>query len=353
MTFQRVMPEQLKNFCRSVFRQAGAVPQHAEILADTLVEANLRGTDTHGVLRLKIYATRIENNIVNTDPSAIKVLSETPVTSLIDAADSPGQVAGTLAMDTAIKQAKTSGIGIVGVRNSNNFGAAAYYAMKPLEHDMIGFVCGETGPNLAPYGGIEAAIGSNPFSVAIPADGLPPVVLDIAMSKAAGGKIRKAANEGNQIPAGWIIDSEGLPSTNPSDYVDRRGCLVPFGGHKGSGLSFMISLLAGVLCGPVFGSDVGRAFSLKEPARSGQLYAAISIDRFCDPAEYKKRVTNRIKSLKRCRPAKGVKEIFYPGEIEAKTRATRTKNGIPLKSTLLDELKAVAAYYGIPLFEYR
>lgn len=344
-----VMADPLRDFCRAVFRKAGAIPEHADILADTLVEANLRGVDTHGVMRLQIYATRIEKKLLNTDPNAIKILSETSTTCLMDGADSAGQILGVMAMEKAVALARASGVGIVAVRNSNNFGAAAYYAMLALPHHMIGVVIGEAGPNLAPYGAAEAALGSNPLAIAVPAGEFPPVVLDMAMSVAAGGKIRKAAKEGKPIPEGWIINSEGIPSTDPNDYVDpsRKGCLVPFAGHKGSGLAVMISLLAGAMSGPTFGINVGPAFSLEKAAHAGQLYIAIRIDNFCDRAQYKSRVDQEIRSLKNTRRAQGVEEIFVPGEIEANTRAKRLKGGIPLGPAIMEELKVLAQHFQV------
>ena len=347
MTSPNVMPAPLKDFCCAILQKAGATPAHAEIIAETLVAANLSGIDTHGVLRLKIYATRIEKKVVNTNPDAIHILKESPTTCLIDGADSPGQIIGVMAMKKAIALAKKSGIGIVAVRNSNNFGAAGYYAVKPLACDMIGMVCCESGPNLAPFGAAEAGLGNNPIAIAIPAGTYPPLVLDMAMSVVAAGKIRKASKEGKSIPEGWVIDSDGLPTTDPLVYTERRGYLVPVGAHKGSGLAIMVSLLAGALTGPIFGKNVGRAFSLENPGHVGHLFAALRIDNFCDPAEYRQRVDERIRSLKSCRPAKGVQEILFPGEKEARTRKERLEKGIPLSANLLKELKELGTTWEV------
>jgi ureidoglycolate dehydrogenase (NAD+) len=275
----------LKEFARAVVRKVGALPEHAEIIADILVAANLRGVDTHGVMRLPLYIAQMEKGALNTDPQKIRVLAEHPATCLMDGADSPGFVVAFVAMQKAIELAKVTGVGIVGVRNSNHFGAAAYYAMMPLVHEMIGMACTNTRAMLAPFGGAEAGVGNNPLAIAVPAGEFPPVVLDMAMSVAAGGKIHMAAKEGRRIPEGWVVNAQGLPTTDPLDFTDhsRKGCLVPFAGYKGSGMAFIIDLLAGALTGPLFGMAVDSEFSTESPSHMGNTLVAIRIADFVEP----------------------------------------------------------------------
>jgi len=344
-----VAPDRLKTFCRDVFLRVGTDSHDAEILADTLIAANLRGVDTHGVMRLSLYASRIEKKILNTDRRAITVLSESATTCLMEGAHAPGQILGVMAMDRAIELARSAGIGIVGVRNSNNFGAAAYYAMKALDHNMIGIVMAETGPILAPYGSLVATLGNNPLAAAIPAGDFPPVVLDIAMSVAAGGKVRKAAQEGDSIPEGWVMTGEGYCTTDPHDYLDpdTKSVLLPFAGHKGSGLAIIIGLLAGVMTGPTFGMAVGGAFSMEFPQGAGHLYIALNVEHMCETAEFKGRVDARIRELKTCPRAPGFDDILVPGELEHRTQTERLQKGIPIGAALLKEMRELGTRLGV------
>lgn len=344
-----VAPDRLKTFCRDIFLRVGTAPHDAEILADTLIAANLRGVDTHGVMRLPLYASRIEKKILNTDGRAITVLSESATTCLMEGAHAPGQILGVMAMDRAIDMARSAGVGIVGVRNSNNFGTAAYYAMKALDHDMIGIVMAETGPMLAPHGSLMGALGNNPVAIAVPAGDFPPIVLDIAMSVAAGGKVRKAAQEGKSIPEGWVMTGEGCTTTDPHDYLDpdKKSVLLPFAGHKGSGLAIIIGLLAGVLTGPTFGMGVGGAFSMEFPQGAGHLYIALSVQHMCETEEFKRRVDARIRELKSCPRAPGFDDILVPGELEHRTQTERIQTGIPVGAALLKEMEELGSRLGV------
>ena len=213
--------------------------------AANLIFANLRGVDSHGVIRMKIYAERLRAG--GFKPRARpKLISDRASSALIDARHGVGQVAAAAAMKLAIAKAAKSGAAVVSVRNSNHFGASAFYAMRALDHGMIGFACTNAGPTMAPTGGREGRLGNNAMAIAVPAGKFPPIVLDMATGAAAWGKIFVAQQEKRKIPATWATDRHGVPTDDP-DVAADGGLIQPFGGYKGYGLSLVIDILTGVL----------------------------------------------------------------------------------------------------------
>jgi L-2-hydroxycarboxylate dehydrogenase (NAD+) len=247
----------------------------------------------------------------------------------------------------AIGKAKQSGIGWAGARMSNHAGPAALYAMMPLAHDMIGlYLAAGSNNHLAPWGGTELLLGTNPVAVAIPALEEPPVVLDMAPTVAAFGKVRLKAQRGETMPEGWMVDREGNPLTDPKRADD--GLLLPIGGYKGYGLALIIGLLGAVLNGAAFGRDV-RDF-LREPGaatNTGQAVVAIAIDAFSPVAEFKRNIDTVIRSIRESARMPGVERIWVPGEQSHLKRLDRVANGIPMPSSLKESLDAVARDLGV------
>jgi LDH2 family malate/lactate/ureidoglycolate dehydrogenase len=336
----RIPADELRTTCVVILEKAGLPSDDAAIAADCLVEADLRGVDTHGVIHLPMYIRRIELGLTNPRPR-LAMLRETATTALLDGDHGLGQVVAARAMDQAIALARRSGIGLVGVRNSTHFGMAAQFAMMALSRDMIGLVINSGKASMPPWGGAEARIGNNPVAVAVPAGQERPIVLDMAISVAARGKIKRAKRQGVAIPPDWATDHLGQPTTDPAQAL--AGFLCPIGGPKGSGLALINGLLAGVLMGGTFTWEVGSVYDdLDRPQRVGHLLAALAVDSFTPIAEFKSRVDELIREIRYCPPAPGFERIYLPGEIEFECHQRRSREGIPLSRALWEKLAEMA-----------
>jgi LDH2 family malate/lactate/ureidoglycolate dehydrogenase len=329
-------------FCIACFEKLGLSPQNARLTAENLIFANLRGVDSHGVIRMKIYAERLRAG--GFKPGARpKVVSEHESSALIDARHGVGQVAASAAMELAIAKAEKTGAAVVSVRNSNHFGASAFYAMQALEHGMIGFASTNAGPTMAPTGGREGRLGNNALAVAVPAGKFPPIVLDMATGAVAWGKIFVAQQEKRKIPATWALDRNGAPTDDPNAAA-HQGLIQPFGGYKGYGLSLLIDILTGVLSGGGFSTHVRTLYQqIESPSHIAHTCAALRIDAFMPLAEFRQRMDEIIQLMHSCPAAPGVERIFVPGEIERETEHRRRAGGIPLNAGLQEELKTLGA----------
>jgi len=337
----RVPADELRATCVTILVRAGVPPADAAVASDCLIQANLRGLDFEGVSLLPIYVHRIRLGLTNARPQ-LTVLRETAVTALLDGDHGLGQVVAARAMERAITLATRSGIGVVGVRNSTHFGMAAQFAMMALERDMIGCVINNGRALLAPTGGTRAMIGDNPMAVAVPAGRERPIVLDMALTAVARGKIKQAQSQGAPIPVEWATDASGQSTTDPTQAL--AGLLSPIGGAKGYGLALINGLLAGVLMGGPFAWQVGSVYDdLDRPQRMGHLVAAIAVDGFMPAAEFKARVDELIREIRRCPRAPGVERVYLPGEIEFECHERRSREGIPLDAMLWQELCMMAA----------
>src|SRR5579884_412769 len=285
----RIPAERLESFITRAFVAAGLPDADAHAVARLMVEADLRGSDTHGVIRLPIYVRRIRADGVNPKPN-IRVVSERPSAALLDGDNGMGHLVMRRAAHVAIEKAKATGIGWVGVRMSNHAGPAALYATMPLRHDMIGlyFAVGSNN-HLPPWGGSESLLGTNPLAVAVPALEEPAIVLDMAPTVAAYGKVRLKAQRGESMPVGWMIDRDGKPLTDPNRADE--GHLLPIGDYKGYGLSLIIGLLAGALNRAALGREViDFVKETGKAANTGQAVAAIAIEAFVPPDAFKRAV---------------------------------------------------------------
>jgi LDH2 family malate/lactate/ureidoglycolate dehydrogenase len=342
----RIAAPVLAAFVRRAFEAAGLPAGDAEQVAGLMVEADLRGSDTHGVIRLPIYVRRLKAGGINKRPS-IRLAQEKPAAALVDGDNGMGHLVMRFAAQTAIEKAKRSGVAWVGTRMSNHAGPAALYAMMPLAHDMIGiYLAVGSNNHLPPWGGLENLLGTNPIAIAIPAGEEPPVVLDMAPTVAAFGKVRLKAQRGEEMPVGWMIGRDGKPLTDPKRADD--GLLVPIGEYKGYGLSLIIGLLAGTLNRAAFGRDIVD-FN-KEPgkaANTGHAMIALSIEAFAPVEQFKRDMDVAIRTMRGAERLPGVERIWLPGEQSHLKRIERGKNGVPMPKPLRDALDAVARDLGV------
>lgn len=340
-------PKRLEDFVHKLFAKAGVQDDYARIIAESLVQADLRGVDSHGVVRTKIYLERLEAGMVN--PHAdIVVISQTEAMALVDGQNNFGAVIGSKALDLSLQRAKQYGASIVGVRHSNHFGTCAYYALKAIQQDCALLVVSNASQTMPPTGGIRPFIGTNPLAVGVPAGEELPFILDMATSVVSRGKIIVSAQKEEQIPYGWAIDKEGNPTTDPHQAL--AGSVLPVGGAKGYGLSMFIDIFCGVLTGAGFGKYVNNMYeNWKEPQNVGHLFIAIDIKRFIPVDQFKERMDRYIRELKAEPKAPGVQEILIPGEIEHRLTVERQKHGILLSTKLVRELEEIGKRYGVNL----
>jgi len=337
----RVPAARLAAFVVRAFTAAGVPAADAEILAGLMVEADLRGSDTHGVIRLPLYIRRIRAGGINPTPD-IRVVSDRPSAALVDGDNGMGHLVMRRATHLAIEKAKATGIGWVGARMSNHAGPAALYATLPLQHDMIGlyFAVGSSN-HLPPWGGSECLLGTNPMAIAVPAMDEPPIVLDMSPTVAAFGKVRLKAQRGEQMPVGWMIDREGKPLTDPKRADE--GYLLPIGDYKGSGLSLIIGILAGALNRAALGREVvDFVKEAGKPTNTGHAIAAISVEAFMPPTDFKRSIDTVIRDIRNSPRLPGVERIWLPGEQSHAKLAERRANGIPMPKALRDTLDGVA-----------
>jgi LDH2 family malate/lactate/ureidoglycolate dehydrogenase len=338
----------LTRFVSLCFERLGVPEADAAIAADALVTADLRGVDTHGVIRFSPhswYVKWLREGTMTAKPN-IRVVAETPSVALLDGDGGIGMVIGTRAMELAIRKAKDTGVGMVGVRNSRHFGMSAYYAMMALAHDMIGLSMTNASRQVVPTFGREARFGTNPICVAAPAGEELPFVLDMATTTAAAGKLEVAARLGKTIPPGWALDEKAEPTVDPR-VAQKARRLLSLGGtreggsHKGYGLAIVVEILCGVLTGTITALN-----AVQEPR--GHFFAAVQIDSIRPAAEFKKDMDRLIGELKGTPPILGQERVYVAGEIEFETARERAANGIPLHRSVLGGLREVSELLSLP-----
>ena len=340
-TDTRIATDRLAAFVIRALAAAGLSKQDAEIVAGLMVEADLRGSDTHGVIRLPLYVRRIRAGGVNAKPN-IRVVSDRPSAALIDGDNAMGHLVMRRAAHLAIDKAKATGVGWVGARMSNHAGPAALYVTMPLHHDMIGlyFAVGSN-THLPAWGSSESLLGTNPMAVAVPAHEESAIVLDMAPTVAAYGKVRLKAQRGEPMPVGWMIDKQGKPLTDPKRADE--GHLLPIGDYKGYGLSLIIGILAGALNRAALGREV--VDFVKETGKAtntGQAIAAIAIDAFMPAADFKRNVDQVVRDMRNSQKLPGVERIYLPGEQSHAKLLDRRARGVPMPKALRDTLDTMA-----------
>jgi LDH2 family malate/lactate/ureidoglycolate dehydrogenase len=339
-----VPAEKLRRHCQGVLTNVGLREAHAALVAESLVFADRRGVASHGVVRLSAYLDRVHAGVMQVDPE-MELVKDNPASGLLDARNGFGQIAGVKAMDIAIKKAESSGAGIVAVKNSNHFGAAAFFALRAVAANMIGLVLTNASPAMPPYNAKKPLVGTNPLAVAIPAGSQKPIVLDMATSVVARGKIRYvAARRGEKIPFGWAVDAEGKPTDDPFEAL--KGSLAPIGGPKGAGLSLVIDLLCGALTGTALTGEVKNITDISGPARTGHMFIAMNVARFIDPHLFTQSIDTVIERIKALPSADGT-PVYLPGEIEFNLEAKRLAEGIPLAADVIEDLNRLGERYGV------
>lgn len=343
---RRFQSRDLESFVARALTAVGLPASDAEQVAQLMILADLRGSDGHGIFRLPQYIRRIKAGGMNLRPN-IHVVQETDATALVDGDNGMGHLVMRFATGVAIEKAGRSGIGWVGVQRSNHAGPAALYAMMALEHDMIGIYLAVGSANhMPPWGGVELLLSTNPIAFAIPASEEPPIVLDIATSVAAYGKVKTKAQRGEQMPEGWMITAFGQPLTDPKR--TEEGFLLPIGGYKGYGLALIFGLLAGTLNGAAFGRDV-IDFNKddKTPTNTGQIIVALDISRFSPVETFKRTVDAVIRDMKNSKKMPGVERIRVPGEQSHATWLELSAVGVPMNETLFKDLQRLGGELAI------
>jgi LDH2 family malate/lactate/ureidoglycolate dehydrogenase len=343
----RIAAARLEAFIARAFEAAGISAGESRTIAALMTRADLQGSEGHGVFRLPQYIRRIRGGAVNVRPR-IRVEREAAGMALVNGDNGMGHLVMRFATEKAIEKAKAAGVAWVGVKWSNHAGPASLYAAMPLEHDMIGLYLAVGNANhLPPWGGLDMLLSTNPIAVAVPAGDEPPIVLDMATTVAAYGKVKTKAQRGEMMPEGWMMDRQGRPLTDPKRA--NEGFLLPIGGYKGYGLALIFGLLAGTLNGAAMGKDVVD-FNADDtsPTNTGHAIVAINVDAFQPVAEFKRSVDALVRDLRKSERLPGIDRIRLPGEGSRAARADRVKNGIPLPAPLAASLSALAAELKIP-----
>ena len=348
----------LKNFCTAVFMHFGITKTDGEQAADVLAKSDLRGIDSHGVARLHTYFEMLELGRINPKPK-IKIVREKASVATVDGDNGLGLVVGPKANEIAMDKAEEHGSGWVSVCNTNHFGIAGYYVLQALERDLIGWAMTNSTKLVTPLWGAERMLGTNPIAIAFPGYREPPIVIDMATSAVAYGKIEIALRKKEPVPKGWIINKDGRDTSNPQDMIDG-GAQLPLGseremgGHKGYALASMVDILCCVLSGANWG-PFAPPFALRQeiPERKvgkgiGHFFGALQIDGFIDKAEFKKQIDEWIRVFRNTKPAPGTNGPLIPGDPEREAEAIRSKNGIPLIKPVVDDLLDISRKTGIP-----
>jgi len=349
-----IRAEPLLSFTREIFRSAGSSAEDAALVSDHLVEANLAGVDSHGVVRVPEYVGKLERwksatptgsgttpSSLRLNPAArVRTVRETPTTAVVDGDWGFGQVCATAAMKMAIAKARSYGAAFVAGRHTDHVGRAAAYPLMAAREGLIGMTFVKVNPVMVPQGGRAALLGNNPISVAIPS-GTPgqPIFVDVAMSVVAGGRIMVAQDKGERIPEGWAVDSSGRPTTDPLDFTQRGGALLPVGGHKGYALSLVNETLGGILSG------AGALAHLE--SNNAFMHVALDVGAFLPLPEFEAQVRQMVSEIRASPRRVPEEEIMIPGDPEYRMMERRRREGIPLPEKTWRDIGAVAERYGV------
>jgi LDH2 family malate/lactate/ureidoglycolate dehydrogenase len=343
---QTISVLELVRFITDALISVGLSAADARNVAALMAEADARGADGHGVFRLPQYIKRIQSGGINVAPN-IRAIREQAASALVDGDNAMGHLVMSRAAEIAVEKARTAGVAWVGARNSNHAGPAMLYARMPLKHDMIGiYIAVGSANHLPPWGGTEMLLSTNPISIAVPAARHDAIVLDMATTNAAYGKVKIKAQRGEQMPEGWMMDRQGKPLTDPKRASE--GFLLPIGGPKGYGLALMFGLLAGTLNGAAFGKDVvDFNADSKTLTNTGHAIVAVNIAAFADVNTFRQSVDEIWEQMKSSPKLPGVDEIRLPGERSEKIYEERVANGIPVSAELRKVLDELADRLGV------
>lgn len=338
-----ISQEKLTVFAAACLEKLGLAAADARLVADTLVAANLRGVDSHGIVRLPHYATRLRNGTVKARP-AIRVQRTGPSAAVVEGDAGMGQLVAARAMEEAIALAKESGVGAVAARNSSHCGACAWFVEMAVKAGMVGIALTHTDSIMVPPGMKRIFLGSNPIAFGAPAGSEPPIVIDMSTTHAAWGKVIVARQEGKPIPADWALDAEGRPTTDAARAVG----LAPTGGHKGFALALMIEVLCAQLTGSPFGPHVTKMYGeLDKPRQLGHFMLALDVARFTDASAFREQIDALAQEIRSQEPADAARPPMAPGDPERATATQRARNGVPLGPGVLAELNALGKELGV------
>jgi LDH2 family malate/lactate/ureidoglycolate dehydrogenase len=339
-----VPAEVLRAFTAALFARVGFGKADAAVQAEVLVWANLRGIDSHGVLRIPWYVELVETGLMNPRPN-LTVVVETSATMLVDVDHGPGPVVTTKVMQWAISKARNAGIGWAFIRNTTHQGPLGYYASLAAQAGMAGLAIVCSPPNMAPHGAKAPGVHNSPLAIAVPAGRHERLLLDLATSVAAGGKLQLARDKGVPIPAGWALDQAGTPTTDAS----QAAILLPMAGPKGSGLALMFECLSSLVVNNPLAAPMLTGQETTRRHRQNGIVAAIDIGRFADLENYCEQVDATIDGLKALPTADKVTEVLMPGEPEDRTQQERLRHGIPLPVGTIRRIRPVADRLGVPV----
>ena len=352
----------LEEFTRKVFEKMGCPSDQARAATDVFIAAELRGLPSHGMIRIKDYYQLWKAGRINVNPD-VKVVHESPSTAVVDGDRAVGMIAATRSMEIAIEKARKAGTGWVSTRNSNHFGIAGYYAMKALEHDMIGITMTIANPLVAPTWSVSQMLGTNPIAVAVPAASYPPFVADFSTTPIARGKLAVAAKKGEKVPYGYVQDARGNPSDDP-DIIKQGGSMLTLGGstehggHKGYCMSSVVDILSAVLSGANFGPFCPPSVAYlpvkeeKVGEGTGHFFGAMRIDAFQPGDTFKKQMDKWIETFRDATPAEGHDRVLIPGDPEREQEEKIRREGIHVIKPIQQEMKEIANELGLG-FEMR
>jgi len=343
MTETSVSAAKLTGFAAACLEKLGLAAADARLVAETLVESNLRGVDSHGVVRLPHYAKRLRNGTVNPRPR-ISVQRTGASTAVVEGDRGMGQLVAVRAMQEAISLARESGVGAVGARNSSHCGACAYFVELAAREGMAGIALTHTDSIMVPPGMKRIFLGSNPIAFGAPTAGGPPLVIDMSTTHAAWGKVIVAREEGKSIPPDWGVNAEGRPTTDPHSVVG----LAPSGAHKGYALALMVEVLCAQLMGVPFGRHVTKMYGeLDKPRNLGHFMLALDVGRFVDPVLFGSKVSQLLEEARAEEPSDPARAPLAPGDPERLTAERRRRVGVPLGAAVFAELNALATELGV------
>ncbi|MDR3561038.1 MAG: Ldh family oxidoreductase [Negativicutes bacterium] len=346
----RINKKGLQKFCEAILVQAGVEAGAAKTVTEVMLYADMRGVESHGIQWLPIYTKRL---VAGGVAAGVQPTLETDnkAAGVVSANNGFGQVAAQKAVEVAMAKAREYGVAAVGVSHSNHIGAAGYYTLQAAEAGFISIVCGNTTPLMPPWGGKELRLGSNPLSIGIPVGDQYPIIIDMATSAGARGKIFIAEKKGEKIPWGWALDSEGQPTDDPQKAI--KGFLLPMAGPKGYGLSLAIDVLGGVMTGSLFGKHIPPLFGKPEvPQDVGHFIIIINIEHFIGREFYNRQIAALIEGIKEVDTLPSVDKIYLPGEIEYLKYLESEKLGVPVEQKTLNEVEALGRQLGLNPADY-
>ena len=342
----RHSPDELKKLAADIASAAGVPRADAEVLADSLVAADLSGTTTHGLSRLAIYVKRIQKGLIDPKPP-FTIERQRGATIAVDAGNGLGQVQAFKTLERLIPMAKGNGTAVATVRNSQHFGAVSYYCNLAADADLILLAMTNCEPAMSPAGGCQPFFGTNPIAASFPTDKGFPVKIDLATSIIARGNVIAAQKRGDAIPLGWALDVDGNPTTDASKAL--AGTILTMAGHKGYALATMVEAFSSVLSGAAVGAAIGSMYKdLDRKQDVGHFFCLLDIDAFTDAAEFKRRMGEMVDEIKSCRKRPGVEEILVPGERSSRTTRDNLQRGIKIEGATLAELRTLCGELGVP-----